>query len=666
MRQVKYCNYKILEKAPEHVCKPRLVKKQTEKREGMFMDPIAAPEEHLTGQAVKLRIMATSDVHVHLLSYDYYSDRESTEGGLIRTAALIESARREAPNSLLLDNGDILQGTPMGDYEAEQFLRGKRAAHPVFKAMNLLRYDAGTLGNHEFNYGLDYLLQSLKEASFPVTNANILSASPDIGPVGEPLFPPYLLLDKQVTDLQGGRHPLKIGLIGFVPPQIVQWDKGHLEGKIKVLDMLEAARQRIPEMKQAGADVIIAMVHAGYDEVAEAPNLENAVLHFSRIPDVDAIVFGHAHKVFPGPVFAGKSGVDLERGTICGIPAVEPGYAGSYLGIIDLDLERKDGAWRVTGSQVECRRVQPGGDQTFPLAQEMTTALAADHEAVLEYIRRPVGESLGPINSFFALVMDNASLQIVNDAQIEYMKRQLAGTPYEGYPVLSATAPFKTGGRYGPGHFTHIPAGTLAIKHIADLYNYSNTLCAVRITGAELKEWLEWAAGLFRQIDPESDEEQPLIDLAFQSFNFDVIDGIEYEIDILQAAKYDADGKVINPQGGRIAGLTYLGRPVEPEQEFIVATNSYRAFSSQLANPGGDRVVLAAPDENRQVLTEYIRALKTVRPYADGNWKLSPLQGASKVTFLSSPYAVDFAAGLDRVSFVEQTSTGYSKFRLLK
>lgn len=284
-----------------------------------------ADQDNVSLVRVKFRIMVTTDLHVSLWNYDYYTDQETLHYGLAQTASLIQIARAEVPNHMLLDNGDVIQGNPMGDYAVQRIQQDSSAVHPAYKAMNLLGYEAGNIGNHEFNYGLEYLQTCLREAQFPYVNANIYIA----GEQERNYFTPYLLLDKTVEDEAGGKHLLKVGIIGFVPPQIMQWDKAWLEGKIIVKDMLETARWFIPQMKAAGADLIIAMPHAGFEDIPETLDMENAVLHLSRVEGIDAIVFGHAHKVFPGPSFMGKTGVDIERGTIHDIPAVEPGFGGS-------------------------------------------------------------------------------------------------------------------------------------------------------------------------------------------------------------------------------------------------------------------------------------------------------------------------------------------------
>ncbi|OWR28155.1 2',3'-cyclic-nucleotide 2'-phosphodiesterase [Saccharibacillus sp. O23] len=609
-----------------------------------------------------VRVLETTDLHMHMTSYDYYGDRATEAYGFVRTAALIRQARAESRNVLLFDNGDLLQGNPMGDYAAGQAVGEGERIHPAYEAMNLLGYDAATLGNHEFNYGLEYLDRALAGAAFPYTNANLYRIGQD-GTGRASYLPPYLLLEREIEDEEGGIHPFKIGVLGVVTPQIMSWDKANLEGKLIAEDMAESVRTFVPKLKEAGADLVILLAHCGYEDLPEAPMTENAVLHLSRIPGIDAILFGHAHKVFPSAAFEGKTGVDLGNGTINGIPAVEAGYAGDHLGVIDLELELTEAGWSVTDSRCEARPVYDSA-KGMPLARSDEAAervLREAHEGTLAYIRTPVGETTEPLDSFFALALDSASVQIVNDAQRRYVRRELADTPYAELPVLAAGAPFKTGGRYGPSYYTNIPAGPLAVKHIADLYNYPNTLCALLLSGAELKEWLEWSAGLFRTIDPAGGDGQRLIDPDFPSFNFDIIDGVTYTIDIGRPARYSASCELLRPDSERIGDLRYEGRPVQADEKFVVATNNYRAFSTPVANPDGRRVVLDSPDENRQILTDYIRESGVLSPKADKNWTIVGIPAGLKIELLSSPEA-RASEGPEGLSFVGMTDDGFARF----
>ncbi|MBU5355008.1 bifunctional 2',3'-cyclic-nucleotide 2'-phosphodiesterase/3'-nucleotidase [Paenibacillus silvae] len=639
----------------------------------VFPVPVSAAD----AAKVKLRIMETTDIHDNLINYDYYSDKATDQYGLAKTATLIKKARAEAKNSLLFDNGDLIQGNPMGDFVAKIDPLKKGETHPVYKAMNLLDYDAGNIGNHEFNYGLDFLDMTLEGANFPYINANVYVDDGDQDETNDKnYFTPYKILDKKVTDESGKEHTIKVGVIGFVPPQIMQWDSANLQGKVIAKDIIATAKKFIPKMKAEGADIIVAIPHSGFEDIPQTDLMENSVLYLSQVEGINAILFGHAHKVFPSADFKDKKGVDLEKGTINGVPAVEPGFWGDHLGIIDLDLEQVDGKWKVVDSKTEARPIYDTANKK-PLVdadQAIVDAVHDEHEGTLEYVRGPVGETTAPINSFFALVQDDPSIQIVTNAQKWYVEKKLQGTDYENIPVLSAGAPFKAGGRSGASYYTNIPEGTIAIKNVADLYVYPNTVHAVMVNGAELKEWLEWSAGQFNQIDPAKGGQQQLINMDFPTYNFDVIDGVTYQIDVTQPAKYDSKATVVNASASRIKNLSFEGKLVDPEQKFIVATNNYRASSSKLANPDGKRIVLAAPDENRQVIIDYIRENKTINPTADGNWSLAPIQPSAGVTaaalndlevvFASSPDAKELVEANPAMSFIGTNKDGFAEYGL--
>ncbi len=588
---------------------------------------------------VQLRLMETTDLHVNVLPYDYYRDRNDETVGLARTAALIRGARAEAKNSMLFDNGDLIQGSPMGDWVA--YKRGVKAGevHPIFAGMNELGYDCATLGNHEFNYGLTFLGFSLSGAKFPFVCANLVKAD------GSPLVKPWMILDKEVEDEAGGKQRLRVGVIGFVPPQIMQWDQGHLAGRVTTTDIVDAARKHLPDLDKQ-TDIIVALCHSGIEAGPRKGGDENAALYLASVPGIDVIFTGHQHKVFPGQDFAGLPGVDAEKGTLNGVPAVMAGFWGSHLGIVDLTLDKRADGWKVAEFRTEARPIYERRDKTVvPLAESdaaVANAVAGAHEATLAYVREPVGETASPINSFFALVADDPSVQIVSQAQTWYVSQIAAGLPdLKGLPVLSAAAPFKAGGRGGPDYYTDVKAGPVAIKDVADLYLYPNTVRAVKVTGAQVREWLERSAGLFNRIDPAKTTEQPLINPAFPSFNFDVIDGVTYRIDVTQPSRYAVDGTLANPQAHRIVDLAWQGRAVADDQFFLVATNNYRAGGGgKFPGADGTTIVVDAPDTNRDVLVRYIVDQKTVKPMADANWRFVPLPDTVVATFETSPRAL--------------------------
>ncbi|WP_375056152.1 bifunctional 2',3'-cyclic-nucleotide 2'-phosphodiesterase/3'-nucleotidase [Zobellella sp. DQSA1] len=622
---------------------------------------------------IELRIIETTDIHTNIMDFDYFKDAPSAQLGLVRAATLIHQARQEAGNHLLVDNGDLIQGSPMGDYMASKGL-APGEIHPAYKAMNLLGYEVGNIGNHEFNFGLDFLQSAIAGAGFPYISANVLDAGS-----GEPLFRPYLIKEYEFGDTAGARHRLKVGYIGFVPPQIMTWDRRHLEGRVKAEDITATARRLVPKMKEEGADLIIAIPHSGLSTEPYRALAENSVYYLSQVPGIDAIAFGHSHAVFPGPDFAGLPGVDVEQGTINGVPAVMPGRWGSHIGIMDLRLEQDDNGWRIASARSHARPVYHAREQR-PLAEAdpaLIQAVADDHQATRDFVGQPIGRASAPMYSYLALVQDDPTVQLVNMAQRDYVQRMIQGDPdLEGLPVLSAAAPFKAGGRKdGPGEYTEVEAGELSYRHAADLYLYPNTLVALRVKGRELKEWLECSAGMFNRIDPYSSQLQPLLNWeGFRTYNFDVIDGVEYQIDVTQPARYNGDCELVNPAAERITRLRFEGQPLDPEQDFLIATNNYRAYGGKFAGTGENHVAFASPDENRTVLADYIsrvsREQGEVVPSTDHNWRLAPVAGTTplQVVFETSPgeKAADFIHrhGRHAMEFVGLDDVGFGLYRL--
>ncbi len=614
----------------------------------------------------KLRVMATSDLHVNVFAYDYLRDAPDDTIGVAKTNALIKAARAEAKNTLLVDNGDFIQGSPLGDFAAYEKGLKPGETHPMVAAMNAVGYDCGTLGNHEFNYGLEFLAKGLATAKFPFVCANAVKTD------GTDLIKPWIILDREITDEAGAKHPLKIGVIGFLPPQIVQWDKSHLDGKLTSPDIVDAANKHVPALKAAGAEIVVALCHSGISATPRAGNEENAALYLASVPGIDAIVTGHQHLTFPGhKSFDGLAGVDNKSGTLAGKPAVQPGFWGSHLGIMDLTLTKGDKGWQVAGHTVELRSIYDRVDRkVVPKVEADPAVLAAvqvDHDLTLAYVRRPVSATTAPITSYFALVTDDPSVQIVSNAQIWYVKKLIEGTPLAALPVLSAAAPFKSGGRGGPSAYTDIKPGPIAIKNLADIYIFPNTVRVVKVKGAEVREWLERSAGIFNKIDPAKTEEQALINPAFPSFNFDVIDGVTYKIDVTQASRYDTDGKLAAPDARRIVDLQFEGKPIDDGAEFLIASNNYRAAGGGNfpGTHGGKSTVIEAPDLNRDVILRYLVELKSVNPTADGNWSFVPWPASANVTFITGPGAAAVKPAGLRLDAAGDGGDGFVKYRLV-
>jgi 2',3'-cyclic-nucleotide 2'-phosphodiesterase/3'-nucleotidase len=618
--------------------------------------------------ALRLRLLSTTDIHTHLVDYDYYRDQRDVSLGLSRTAALIHQARTEARNSLLFDSGDAIQGNPLGDYVAVEQRLQPGQVHPVYRVMNQLGYSAATLGNHEFNYGLDFLRLALAGASFPFATSNVFVAGPDRA-AAPPLIQPFVILDRDFVDEAGATRRLRVGVIGFVPPQIMQWDRANLEGRVFAIDIVEAARRYVPQMRAAGADLVVALVHSGLSAAPARGMDENAAAYLAQVPGIDAILAGHSHVVFPDPSFANLPGVDVTRGTINGVPTVMAGFWGSHLGVVDLTLRRTASGWERadgTGTTRGIRRREE--NRWVPAVQPdpaIEAAVQAEHAGTLAYVRRPVAKSTARVHSYFALVEDDASVQLVARAQTAYIRKVLKGTPHDGVPVLSAAAPFKAGGRGGPAYYTDVPAGDIAIRNVADLYLYPNTVRAVRVNGAVVREWLEMSAGQFNRIDPALTTPQPLVNPAFPTFNYDVIDGVTYRIDVTQPARYTPQGKLADAQARRVVDLRFQGQPVTDTMEFIVATNNYRASGGgNFPGMDGKNVVYEAGETNQEIIKDWLIEQRTVDAAVTPIWSFEPIAAPVQVVFESSPEARSLAGASTRIRHVGEGQNGFALYSL--
>ena len=612
------------------------------------------------GQSVAVRILSTTDLHTNLVNYDYYQDKETQNLGLAKTAVLIAKAKAENPNVVLVDNGDTIQGTPLGTYKAIVNPIKDGEQHPMYKALDSLGFDAGTLGNHEFNYGLDFLNKVITSAGLPLVNANVLDAK-----TNQPLFKTHEIIEKTFVDADGKEVSLKIGITGIVPPQILNWDKALLEGKVLVNDAVESLNTLVPQMRAEGADVVLVLSHSGIGDNVYEKGEENVGYQIAGIPGVDAVVTGHSHAEFPsgdGSGFYEKyPGVDGVNGTINGTPVTMAGKYGDHLGVIDLNLSFTDGKWTVNKGTGSIRKIDTKSTET----DSTIWAIAKEaHEGTVNYVRQEVGQTTAPINSFFALVKDDPSVQIVNNAQIWYAKSQLAGTPEANLPILSAAAPFKAGTRGDATAYTDIPAGPIAIKNVADLYLYDNVTAILKVTGADIREWLEMSAGQFNQVDPKSTEPQQLINTDYRTYNFDVIDGLTYQYDITQPNKYDRSGALVNPDASRVRNLQYQGKPIVDSQEFIVVTNNYRASGSfpGVKNATVNRLLNL---ENRQAIINYILAEKTINPSADSNWTFADTIRGLDLRFLTADRAKNLlTADTKDISYLGASSNeGFGDFR---
>lgn len=635
------------------------------------------------GAQATLVILETTDLHANVRSYDYYKLAPDASLGLERTATLIRQARKDFPDSLLLDNGDTIQGTALGDYQALVAPVGCGQPLAIYKAMNALGFEGGSVGNHEFNWGLDFLgqvtasrfgtegasvrAQPCAGPAFPVVLANVVDAR-----TGTPLFEPYCILDKRVSATGPDGKPLtaivKVGIIGFTTPAIMGWDRRWLEGRVRTEGWRETAQRYVPEMRAKGAEVIVAISHAGLDGAAYAPSMENGSWYLAQVPGIDALLLGHSHDVFPNP--ASKSagfnlaGVDKVRGRVHGVPTVMPGLWGKHLGVIQLALRHDGTRWVADAgaAKVETRSIQRPDRSFVEPDPEVAALVKAEHEATIAYVKTPIGDTDFRMSAYFADVGDVSAIQVVNQAQADYVRRHIqANMPqYAHLPVLSMSAPFKTGAA-GVADYTDVAPGKMALNNAADLYLYPNDLHAVKVNGTTLQAWLEKAAGRFNTIDPARSEPQELINAGFAGFNFDMLtdSDVRYEIDVTQAP------------GQRIKNLSWRGKPVRAEQEFIVATNNFRA-SGGGGFPGldGSKTIFASPDNNRAVLVAYIKSVQHLTRNVNGSarsWRFARIGTKGAVVFHSAPNRLALArqSGLNGVSIQEESDgKGYSIYAI--
>ena len=593
-----------------------------------------------TGDRLSLRLLATSDLHAHLFPFNYFADCRDDSVGLAGLAALIEQARAESPNSLLFDNGDTLQGAPLADAALSE-LMPQGDVHPMIAAMNGLGYDAATLGNHDFDFGLDALERAIGAARYPLVLANVRRLSDRA-----PLVAPHVVLERTLVDDAGAVRPLRIGVTGATPPQVMHWARAHLEGRLEAEAILPAVRREVAALRAKGVDLVVVLAHSGVGPDADPGDGENVGRLLARLSGVDAVVAGHTHRLFPRP--------GDPTGLVEGTPLVQPGFWGSHLGVIDLDLaplpdpdwqtrqrHQARQTWQVQRVAVSLRAladVDQGGRAALRRRLQRLPAfrqqMARGHRLTRAYSARPLGHSAVPLETYFSLLAPCAATQVIADAQRAAVAHIVAESDtLSALPLISVTTPFKSGGRSGPGHYTDVPAGAVLLRHAADLYGYSNGLALLKATGAQVLAWLERAASAYHRIVPGQDgPPQPLIDMAFASYNFDRMDGLRYEIDLSVPARTNAEGNEIRSGPGRIRNLRLsCGVPVRPEGHFLLVTSAYRAAGGgHFPDAAACEVVHTTPDPVRRALVDHIMAARTpLDPVVEPSFRFTPLGGTS-------------------------------------
>ncbi len=612
--------------------------------------------------------MATTDLHMQVLPRDLHGGNDHHRHGFAHTATLIRAARREATNTLLLDNGDFLNGNG-----SELTVRTPwQPLHPMIEIMNDLGYDAAAPGNHDFDQGLDYLQTVTGQARFPFVCANALVAGPD---GTHTLFDEYIILKRSFYDQNGQKQALRIGITGFLPPNSITQDPEN-SPYIATNDIIESAHHVVARMRRQGVDLVIALAHTGLGHAEHLPNMENAAIPLAAIDGIDAIISGHRHLVFPGPDWSRTAELDPQRGTVHGKPVVSAGFWGSHLGLIDLELERtggpaSKGGWKVRGHTVTARpvsrRSQTGAVVTLvePDAK-VAQIIKPVHKHILKGLSQPLGHSAERLHSFFALAAPSQAVQLIQRAQLWHMRRVLAETGSEGEaaPLLSSACAFKTGGYGGPDNFTDTKAGPLTMAAIADLYPFPNRLVALSISGAGLRDWLERSASVYNRALPGM-----VVDLKapeVPAYLYETVLGLDYAIDLSRPARFDQYGNRFETAHGRIRELTYQGRPIGDSDRFTLITNSYRTGGGGAYPIAQDAKPLAlAPIGVQQVLREYIQAHDILEAPLEAHWRFAPLANAT-MRFRSAPRAVALLSELatQNIRRVGSDAHGYALFDL--
>ncbi|MYS20666.1 2',3'-cyclic-nucleotide 2'-phosphodiesterase / 3'-nucleotidase [Streptomyces sp. DvalAA-14] len=549
-----------------------------------------------------LRVLGTTDLHGHALNWDYftnaaYDDATHNDVGLAKVATLVTAARQEKGHdrTLLIDAGDIIQGTQLSYYYARVepitgAHRGPR--HPMALAMNHMKYDAAALGNHEFNYGVPLLRAFQEQCDFPLLAANAVDAT-----TLRPAFPPYLVKEIHVE----GGPAVKVGVLGLTNPGIAVWDKANVQGKLAFPGLVEQAKLYVPKLRALGCDVVILTDHSGLDGSTSygdaVPYPENASsLVAAQVPGIDAILVGHTHVERPQTLV-----VNEQTGKT--VVLSEPLMWGMRLSVFDIALTLEHGRWQVSSVTAEVRNAN-----TVEEDPVVARLVRDEHQKVVAYVNQVIGSCAAAMSAAESTYKDTPIIDFINLVQSETVKAALAGTAYASLPVLSEASPFS--------RTAAIPAGQVSLRDVAGLYVYENTLDAKLLTGAQVKDYLEWSAAYFVQTAPDAPVDVTRITNANNTpdYSYDVLSGVSYDIDIAQ------------PAGSRITGLSFGGAPVDPAAQFVLAVNNYRSSGgSNYPHVAAATSVWSSSDEIRNTIIAWVQAHGVIDPAAFGGdqWRLT-------------------------------------------
>ena len=517
-------------------------------------------------ESVDLIVASTTDVHGRVTAWDYYANKSETIRGLTRAATIVDSVRAANPGRvILLDGGDLLQGNPLA-YVAAKVSANR--GNPIIAAMNAMHYDAAAIGNHEYNYGVPYLDTAVKQATFPFLSANTYR----LDPADAHAYSPWTIVD---------RAGIKVGVVGATTPGVMLWDAENIRGRLRFGDIVPAVRQAVQEARGAGADIVLVTVHSGlnepssYDTVTTGVPSENVAARIaSEIPGVDLVLYGHSHK-------------EVRGATIGQTLLIQPKNWATSVDVAHLTVSRVGGGWRVTDRRSDL--IQAAGHAEDPA---VLAATASIHRETVAYVTTPIGSTPERWTADSARTKDTPLIDFILETE-----RRAAGSD------LASTAAFSTDVTMGLGPIT--------IAQVAQLYPYDNTLRVVRITGRQLRDYLEFSSRYYKTLPSpaaplETDPQVP-------GYNFDIVSGVDYAIDISK------------PVGYRLTRLDYKGSPVRDTDSFTMALNNYRQTGGGgYAMLSGAPVVYDKQQEIRQLLIDEVkrRGVLKQEDYFTPNWQL--------------------------------------------
>ncbi|MFD9241547.1 bifunctional metallophosphatase/5'-nucleotidase [Streptomyces sp. NPDC059556] len=546
-------------------------------------------------------VMGTTDLHGNVFNWDYFTDKEfddkaHNDVGLAKISTLVDQVRKEKGrrNTLLIDAGDTIQGTQLSYYYAkvDPITARRGPVHPMAQAMNAIGYDAAALGNHEFNYGIPVLRKFEEQCDFPLLGANALDAK-----TLRPAFAPYSM--HRLRTPHG--KDVKVAVLGLTNPGIAIWDKANVSGRMVFPGLEEQAAKWVPKLRSMGADVVVVSAHSGSSGTSsygdQLPHIENAAgLVAEQVPGIDAILVGHAHTEIPEYRVKNKeTGKDVVLS--------EPLKWGQRLTLFDFDLVWEKGCWTV-----EKVAAQVLNSNTVAEDPEITGLLGDEHKKVVAYVNQIIGTSTAAMTTADAPWKDEPIIDLINVVQAETVRAALAGGAHAALPVLSQASCFSRTAR--------IPAGQVSIKDAAGLYPFENTLEARLMTGAQLKDYLEFSARYYVRTPAGAPVDTAKLTNAdgIPDYNYDAVSGLTYDIDIA------------GPAGSRIVNLSFEGKPLDPAAKFVLAVNNYRASGGgAFPHVAGAQQLWADSDEIRNTIIRWVQAKGTVDPslFASVGWKLT-------------------------------------------